>query len=257
MEEINIVNVTPENIDEYGVGCVKNKKHFGYTTKVNWYKSEYKNGLKIKLLNEGKNTIGFVEYTDGKFAWRPVDAKGYLFIHCIWVYKKDKQNQGFGSRLLKEVIEEAKKTGKNGVAAILSDGSWLANNKLFLDNEFEVIEQSGRYDLAVYYLKKSDSPKFRNFSAPTDDGNLLLTYADQCPFISSSVIELEKKAKSLKTDFSTRKLISAKEAQNAETGYGVYSLSYKGDIYADHYLSPTRFGNIINKELGKKKKFNI
>jgi hypothetical protein len=39
------------------------------------------------------------------------------------------------------------------------------------------------------------------------------------------------------------------QAQRAPSGYGVYSLLYNGKLLADHYISNTRFQNILNKEL--------
>jgi hypothetical protein len=47
-------------------------------------------------------------------------------------------------------------------------------------------------------------------------------------------------------------LDSAKKAQQAPSGYGVYSLVYDGKLLADHYISNTRFKNIITKEIMQK-----
>jgi len=42
---------------------------------------------------------------------------------------------------------------------------------------------------------------------------------------------------------------SAVAAQNSPSGYGVYSLVFDGKLLADHYISNTRFRNILTKEL--------
>ena len=40
-----------------------------------------------------------------------------------------------------------------------------------------------------------------------------------------------------------------KEAKNAPSGYGVFNLLHDGKLLEDHYLSATRFKNILKKEL--------
>ena len=39
-----------------------------------------------------------------------------------------------------------------------------------------------------------------------------------------------------------------KEVQNAPSGFGVFSLIKDGKLLSDHYLSRTRFENILKKE---------
>ena len=83
--KINIINVNPENISQYEPTCFLNPKNEGYQIKLKWLKKRFSEGLKIKQLyleKEGK-CIGFIEYIRGEYAWRAVDAKGYMFIHCI------------------------------------------------------------------------------------------------------------------------------------------------------------------------------
>ncbi len=51
-----------------------------------------------------------LEYISGKYAHRPVDAQGYIFIHCIFVgFKKEYKGKGYASSLIDECIKEAKK----------------------------------------------------------------------------------------------------------------------------------------------------
>jgi GNAT superfamily N-acetyltransferase len=51
-------------------------------------------------------------------AWRAVEARGYLFIHCLWIYAKANRGKGFGSALIGDIFPEAKSLGKTGVAAV-------------------------------------------------------------------------------------------------------------------------------------------
>ena len=53
----------------------------------------------------------------------------------------------------------------------------------------------------------------------------------------------------LKNGFEITEIKTAKEAQQAPSGYGVYSLVYNGKLLSDHYISNTRFKNILKKEI--------
>jgi hypothetical protein len=44
-------------------------------------------------------------------------------------------------------------------------------------------------------------------------------------------------------------LKNAEQAQNAPSIYATFNLIYNGKLLIDHYISNTRFLNIINKEL--------
>jgi hypothetical protein len=101
-----IINVTSDNLHEHPqVICYINPKHEFYHYKVDWLKKEFKHGLKTKLLylDGEKKPVGFIEFIPGEYCWRSVNAKGYMFIHCLWTNGKKYQHQGLGSILLKEV----------------------------------------------------------------------------------------------------------------------------------------------------------
>jgi len=92
MEDIKIIDLTPENIAEYGVCGYKDAhKHVELRKKIEWVRKYYPKGLRIKaLISEKGGYLGMIEYISGKFAHRPVNAEGYMFIHCIFVgFKKE------------------------------------------------------------------------------------------------------------------------------------------------------------------------
>ena len=110
----SIVTLTPKNYTEYGCRCFLNPKHEGHLKKLEWLKERFSEGLTIKhLFIEGeKKPIGFIEYVPGEYAWRAVDANSYLFIHCIWISPNKNKEKGYGSQLVGECIEDARKAGK-------------------------------------------------------------------------------------------------------------------------------------------------
>ena len=96
---MKIIEVTPENVLEEGLFCIKDTTNPGFSCKHKWFQSGYKKGLKFKLLkDEAGKPVGFIEYIPGEHAWRPVNADGYYFIHCIMIYPKKKKGSGRSAR---------------------------------------------------------------------------------------------------------------------------------------------------------------
>ncbi|MEZ5197461.1 MAG: hypothetical protein R2764_14015 [Bacteroidales bacterium] len=147
MDTLKIYEVTGLNALKETLFCVKNPKYDGFQLKLDWLRQRWKEGLKLKILKKGKDKIGFIEYTPGEYAWRPVKAENYLFIHCLMVYGKKNYHLGNGSTLIKDCIEEAKAQNKAGVAVITSKGSWIADQSIFLKNGFELVDTKGRFEL--------------------------------------------------------------------------------------------------------------
>jgi len=250
MNNTKIVEVNENNATEEGFFCVKNPKYEGFQLKLNWLIERWNEGLKLKILKNGIEKIGFIEYTPGEYAWRPVQASNYLFIHCLMVYGKTIYHSGNGSLLIKECIDEAKNMNKAGVVVMASKGTWMADKSVFLKNGFELVDSKDRFDLLVYKLSKSPNPKFINWEDNLNQyKGLHLIYANQCPLYIKSVDEMKQTAKEYGLKLNVTVIKTAQEAQQSPTGYGTYSLVYNGRILSDHYISNTRFKNILNKEI--------
>ncbi|MCI0513562.1 GNAT family N-acetyltransferase, partial [candidate division KSB1 bacterium] len=128
--QTKIIEVTPENIDQTGFFCYMSKRNTeGYRQKLDWIQARFKEGLQIRMLELPER--GFIEFLPGEYAWRAVNAAGYLFIHCLWVVGKSK-GQGLGGVLLETCVQAAKKLGMNGVAMVTSERVWLAKQALLL-----------------------------------------------------------------------------------------------------------------------------
>jgi hypothetical protein len=107
MDKITLDKVGPDNVAECGIGCLVNPKNQGYQLKVDWLRDRFVEGLRFFLLRDEKGgPLAFLEYVLGDFAWRPADAKGWLFVHCLWVYSEGQKMGGFGSRLQKEILKK-------------------------------------------------------------------------------------------------------------------------------------------------------
>ena len=99
MDEIEIIDTTTDNIGDYPPKCFLNPKNEGYLKKLEWLRERFSEGLKIKQLYSEKERkcIGFIEYVPGEYAWRAVDAEGYMFIHCMWISQNKYKGKGYGS----------------------------------------------------------------------------------------------------------------------------------------------------------------
>lgn len=249
LNDIHIIEVTADNVEVAGLCCVKNNKSPGYKAKVEWFRQKANEGLKIRIAldNEGKQ-IGFIEYIPSERAWRPVKADNYLFIQCIAVYVKDWRNTGIGSTLIKECEDEAKALNKNGIFSIASDGTWMADKSLFEKSGFVAIQHKDRFDLMVKRFIEAPSPVFAEWDIElTKYRGWNLVYADQCPWHQKSVADLYSAAKVSGIELKLSKLESPEASQNAPSGFGTFSLIYDGKLLADHYISETRFNNIIKQ----------
>jgi ribosomal protein S18 acetylase RimI-like enzyme len=247
-----IIDVNEANISQYPPTCFLNPNNIGYQIKAKWLKQRFSEGLKIKLLylENDKKCHGFIEYVPGEYAWRAAEAKDHLFIHCIWVSPNKFKNKGYGSLLVEECVKDAEMQGKAGVAVIASEGPFMANKELFLKNGFKEVQASGVFSLLVKQLRKAAEPKFKD-----SEGNLSsyeglkIVYSNQCPWVARFMSELGEiiEKKGLKIDIVELK--TAEQAQEAPSIYAVFNMVNDGKLLADHYISNTRFLNIVNKEL--------
>lgn len=257
MHKITLERVGPGNLSDCGIGCLTNLKNQGYQPKVEWLRKRFAEGLRFLLFRDEKGKpLAFLEYVPGEYAWRPVDAKGWLFVHCLWVYPKGQKVGGLGSRLIQACLEEARQAGATGVAAMVSDGAWMAGKQVFLNNGFEQIAEADRFQLVIYRLKEGREPCFRDIN-----GNLAkyrglhIVYCAQCPMLPKSVSDLSAMAAEHGPELRVTVLNSAREAQNAPSYYGVFNLVWNGRLLSDHYVSKGRFKNILRKEILKEKEF--
>jgi L-amino acid N-acyltransferase YncA len=246
MEKPIILDINSGNMDQYPPACFLNTKHPILKTKLDWIKNRFKEGMKIKQLyfEDMKKAIGFIEYIPSEYAWRAIDAKKYLFVHCIWIYPNKNKKKGYGTLLLDQVIDDAMKNKFNGVCAVVSDGAFMADKTLFLKNGFKEVANDGKDSLLVKQLKNSQLPKFKDYKKQLAKyKGLHILYTDQCPWVSRFVSEIDSKKYNIKIT----QLKTAKQAQSAPSIYATFNLIKDGKILADRYISKTRFENIIKK----------
>ncbi len=247
-----LVDVTPDNVRQEGIYCLKNPAAPGFQQKLAWFAKRYREGLRLKMLHAGPGTpAGFIEYVPAEYAWRPVTAPDYLFIHCVFVTSKKNAGKGYGSLLVGACERDARADCKAGICVMTSARPWMADAKLFAKNGFTKVDERGRFELLAKKIRaKTPDPKLRDWEGRQKKySGWHLVYADQCPWHEKAAVALAATAVEFGVDLKIRKLTTARQAQAAPSGFGVFSLLRDGRLLEDHYISATRFRNILTKEL--------
>jgi len=249
-----LVDLDPAAFETLPCCGIANPVHPGRCHKLRWLKTQWKRGLRAKLLiaPDGRQ-CGYIEYLPGEYAWRGVDAAGYLFIHCIFTYRKQYQHQGCGAILIQSCLAEAKRAGMLGVAVVARERPWLAAPAIFLANGFEPVDTAPPdYQLLVRKLDPSAAnPSFqKDWEARLKQYShgFTIVQSRQCPHIAKFADEI---AAAAEHDYGLQPRIvtlrTHREAQNAPTPYAVFAIIQDGRILADHPISLTRFRNIMRE----------
>ena len=245
-----IIDVTSDNVTEVGIFCNKNKKSPGFKAKVDWYNKGFDKGLRMKIaVDSSGKQLGYIEYMPAEIAWRPVIAPNYFFIQCIVIFSNEIKNHGIGSLLINESELDARKKNKSGICTLSSNGPWVAKNLIFEKNNFTLTDSLERFDLMIKtFDNKVPTPKIIDWTKQQQHyKGWNLVYADQCPWHEKSVTDILQSANANGITLQIKKLETATEAQNAPSGFATFSLIYDGKLLADHYISKTRFENILKQ----------
>lgn len=255
MPDIEIIDLNPENIADYGVCGYKDlKKHLELRRKIDWFKEYYPKGLRIKVLISREGGYqGMLEYIPGKYAHRPVDAEGYMFIHCIFVgFKNEFKGKGYASSLIEECIKDAKEANMQGVAVVTRNGSFMAKEDIFLKKGFVLVDEA-KPDFELLVLKFNPGaadPKFKIMSVEMEKyaEGLTIIRSAQCPYSVKNVDAILKTARDkLKIKANLIDLESSDEAQHVPCAFGTFCIIYNGKVISHHPISNTRFENIMKK----------
>jgi GNAT superfamily N-acetyltransferase len=258
MEAIEIIDTNAGNIHQYGMCGYKNIKQEGYRRKIEWVKQRFPEGMKYKILYSDKDgALGGIEYIPGEYAWRPVEARGYMVIHCIYIIPRKYKGQGYGSLLVEECSEDARKGHMHGVAVVTRNGTWMVSKELFVKNGFDVVDTAPPdFELLVKKISgNAPSPKFKGDwerRLSQYDRGLVIFSSDQCPYLPikalKAISETAENTYGIKPHIVELK--NCEEAQNnSPCAFGTFCIAYDAKVIADHPISNTRFINIMNKIL--------
>ena len=233
-----IVTVDRSNVAETGFFCyMSKKKSEGYLRKLAWVKARLDEGMRIKMLELPER--GFIEYIPGEFAWRAIDAKGWMVIHCLWVVGKSR-GKGLGGLLIDECVKDARKAGVRGVAMVTSEGNWLAGKKLLEAHGFKAVDTAPpSFALMVKALKAGPLPSFPkdwDARAARCGSGLTIFRSDQCPYIPDALRIITAAAARKKITSRIVDLGTASEVRTlSPSPYGVFQVVLDGKLLTHHY----------------------
>ncbi len=254
MREYDIVETNAENVEGCSLCGYKDAKNLGHCRKADWLKERYTEGLRYKVLRSRRfGDIGMIEYAPGNYAWRPVEADGYLVIHCIMVNGKHK-GKGLGASLLDSCLSDARKSKCRGVAVVTSSDSLMARSGFFTKAGFVSAGSCPPYELLVKKLKRTEpDPRLivhRERVLKRHKKGLTILAADQCPMIPKCVADIAEVSRGLGLETKVVRVNSAKASRELPSPYGVFSIIYDGKLIVGRPVSGRRFSNIMSKIAG-------
>jgi N-acetylglutamate synthase-like GNAT family acetyltransferase len=251
--DIEIIDFSPSTIATYGVCGYKDvEKHQELRRKIEWYKAYYPKGLRINgLFSQSGGYQGMIEYIPGKYAHRPVNADGYMFIHCIFVgFKKEFKGKGYATLLLLDCIDDAKAGNMNGVAVVTRKGSFMAKRDFFIRNGFESVDTAPPdFELLVLkFQKKAKNPSFKKVSARNYSDGLTIFRSAQCPYSVKNVNAIMKTAGKMRIKVNLIDMKDVKTVQNTPCAFGTFCIVKDGEVICHHPISNSRFENIMKQK---------
>ncbi|MBN1693880.1 GNAT family N-acetyltransferase [candidate division WOR-3 bacterium] len=255
---MDYIKLNKSNIDNEHICCAISDKKCAesYALKKQWLKNEFDNGYVFLRLDERAKV--FIEYGPAEKAWVPVTAPNYNMIGCFWVSGKYK-GKGHGKALLQQVIDEAKKQGKDGLVTVvgtkkfhfMSDTKWLSKQG------FDVCENTpaGFSLISMDFNQGKNKPVFndsvKSGECPDKKGYVVY-YSNRCPYSEYHVKEsLAETAKKRKLQLKTIKLENMKQAQSSPTPATIFSLFYNGKFVTTDIsvCMDSRFDKIVGKSI--------
>lgn len=246
---MSYITLDKDNVANEHICCgISDKKcRESYGMKKAWLGDRFDEGYVFRKLDERAKV--FIEYGPAEHAWVPVDAPGYMMLGCFWVSGRFKKS-GHGKALLESALEDARKQGKAGLAAIagkkkfhfMSDGSWLKRRGFTVSDSTEdgfellVLPADGpaSVDDEAFAPAGSAAPAFRESvrrGIPPSREGIAVLYSHRCVFTDYHVNRsLKESAEKRGIPLHISKIESREQAQNACTPATLFSLYYNGQF---------------------------
>ena len=239
-DAVEILDVNADNVADLGFFCQMSKRgSAGYNRKLEWLEARFAEGLRIRMLRLPAR--GFIEYIPGDYAWRAVEAEGYMLIHCLWVVGRSK-GKGYATRLLEECLQDARQAGMRGVAMVTSNDNWVTGSRLLLKHGFEQVDQAPpAFELMVRRFADAAPPRFcggwEEKAKRYGGKGFTVLQTSQCPYNDDAVGLFAEAARELGVPIKVIELTSSREVREmAPCAQGVFNVIYDGRPFAYHHL---------------------
>jgi GNAT superfamily N-acetyltransferase len=248
MSDEKLVTLTESTMGRVQMQCGHSPAYRrGFEAKIEWTRARIREGMRYTIMQVKGHTAGMMETIPAEFAWRGIEAQGYLFIHCFWVIGQNR-GHGYGKKLLSACLEEAR--GTNGVAVMVSKAHWLPTPKIFLKNGFTLADQAApSFDLLVKQLNpEAPLPRFKGSASMIPPG-LTLYHSDQCPYTQNVPDIVNRVGEMVKVPVNIIHLDNAREAQAAPGFYGTLGYFFNGELLTFHPTGTEKLLELLRPRL--------
>jgi len=245
---IDYTNFKKEHIccvlrDRKGEGRIEAKR--------NWLENVFEDGLVIR--KGDVNAKVFMEYIPADDAWCPVDAPGYMFIHCYRIDEKYK-NDGYEKAIWREATAECRIKHKKGFCVLVGseDMPYLNKKSDFESRGFRFAAKADPY-FELWYLPFEEDeevvPKFLEEQAEmeVEDDGFVLYYSHQCPHTAKAIPLLQAKAQEIGVELKIIHLESQKVARYIPCVYTTFALFHNKEFVTHEILTPAKFEKLAKK----------
>lgn len=247
------IQITKNNIETEHICCALGAKQYeeAVNEKKQWLTERMDEGLVFHRLNNRAKV--FIEYLPAEMAWIPIQAPNYMYINCLWVSGRFKNN-GHAKQLLDKCKEDAKARGMDGIVHVVGKKKYpyLSEKRFFTYMGFELVDQTDPY-FELFSLGWNDQavrPSFkRNEKCSVSQQGIAIYYTAQCPFAAGVLEELREISEKNGVPFTTHQLTTRLEAQNAPTVWTTFGLFYNGKFISHEIMSANKFEKILKKLL--------
>ncbi|MGE7692937.1 GNAT family N-acetyltransferase [Lysinibacillus sp. NPDC094177] len=249
---MDYLQITRTNIEQEHICCALGAKQYEQAVKQKkeWLMNRIDEGLVFYRLNDRAKV--FIEYLPAHQAWVPIDAPNYMYINCLWVSGKYK-NQNHARQLFEKCKEDALAQGMDGIVHIVSKKNlpFLSDKRFFEHLGFKVVDQAAPYfQLAVYKFNESvdrdPSFKLQVKNPLSNNRGIVIYFTAQCPFAVGVIDDLKNIAEKRGIPFRTYQLMTKDEAQNAPIIWTTFGLFYNGQFITHEIMGANKFEKLLN-----------
>ncbi|RST60249.1 GNAT family N-acetyltransferase [Siminovitchia terrae] len=250
---MGFTQMTKSTIETEHICCALGAKQYedAVSEKKRWLAERMDEGLVFYRLDERAKV--FIEYLPAQMAWVPIQAPNYMYINCLWVSGRYKNN-GHAKQLLDYCKGDAINRGMDGIVHIVGKKKYpyLSDKRFFEHMGFELIDQAEPYFqlMALKWNKQAVDPSFKkNVEASCRNEGISIYYTAQCPFAVGILEDLRKVAESKNAPFHTYRITTKEEAQNAPTIWTTFGMFYNGKFITHEMMSSNKFEKLLTKLL--------
>lgn len=245
------IQITKNNIENEHICCALGTKQYekAVIDKKQWLMERMNEGLVYYRLNERAKV--FIEYLPAEMAWFPIHAPNYMYINCLWVSGKYKNN-GYAKKLLDYCKSDAIARGMDGIVHIVGKKKlpYLSDKRFYEHLGFELVDQTEPYFqlVALKWNKQAAIPSFnKRAKISSKEEGVSIYYTAQCPFAVGVLDELRKVAENKEITFNAHRITTKEDAQNSPAIWTTFSLFNNGKFITHEMMSSNRFNKLLTE----------